>query len=121
LNRFEERQIGLVKMKRDRYVAREAGAAGGSFRTPLAILDGAKMTLNLEAQAGEVRVQILDEKSQPLRGFTRKDCRPVSGDALAAPVRWEKPLNELAGKPVRLEFFLKNARLFAFELEGSHR
>ena len=41
VNRFEERQIGLVKMKRDRYVAREAGADGGSFRTPLVQFEAA--------------------------------------------------------------------------------
>lgn len=121
VNRFEERQIGLVKMKRDRYVARAADAAGGSFRTPLVILDAATMTLNLEAAGGEARVEILDENGRPLRGFTRQDCHPVSGDAVAAPVRWEKPLGALAGKPVRLEFFLKNARLFAFDLASPGR
>lgn len=119
VNRFEERQIGLVKMKRDRYVAREAGTAGGSFRTPLVKFEAAAMTLNLEAPAGEVTLQILDEQGRPVRGFTRKDCQPVSGDGLAAPVRWTKPLSTLKGKPVRLEFFLKNARLFSFELLGS--
>ena len=116
VNRFEERQIGLVKMKRDRYVAREAGAEGGSFRTPLVKLDAAELALNLEAPAGEIEVQILDENSQPLRGFTRKDGRAVTGDSLAAPVRWKEPLSSLRGQLVRLEFFLKQARLFSFEL-----
>jgi hypothetical protein len=119
VNRFEERQIGLVKMKRDRYVAREAGAEGGSFRTPLLTLDSDAMTLNLDAAAGEVAVQILDEHGKPLRGFARKDCQRVSADALAAPVKWKKTVSALKGKPVRLEFFLKNARLFAFDLVGS--
>ncbi len=118
VNRFEERQIGLVKMKRDRYVAREAGSAGGSFRTPLMELEAAELTLNLEASAGEVTVQILDQNGKPLRGFTRKDCPPVSGDSLAAPVRWKKSLATLNGKPLRMEFFLKNARLFSFDLMG---
>ncbi|NOS70530.1 MAG: hypothetical protein HOP33_11440 [Verrucomicrobia bacterium] len=116
VNRFEERQIGLVKMKRDRYVAREAGAEGGSFKTPLVKFDATAMTLNLEALAGEVTVQILDQDNRPVRGFTRKDCQPVSGNALASPVRWKNPLATLNGKPVRMEFFLKNARLFSFEL-----
>lgn len=116
VNRFEERQIGLVKMKRDRYVAREAGASGGSFRTPLVKLDAAEITLNLEAPAGEITVQILDERGKPLRGFSRKDCRPVTGDSLAGPVRWKRPLSSLRGKPVRLEFFLKAARLYALDL-----
>ncbi len=121
VNRFEERQIGLVKMKRDRYVAREAGAAGGSFRTPLLKLDAKTMTLNLETPAGEVAVQILDPDGKPLRGFSRSDCRKISGDALAAPVQWKRSLGTLKGRPVRLEFYLKNARLYSFDLLGGLR
>ena len=116
VNRFEERQIGLVKMKRDRYVAREAGSLEGSFRTPLVQFAATAMTLNVEAAEGEVTVQILDERDRPVRGFARKDCQPVSGDSLAKVVRWKKPLGALKGTPVRLEFFTKNARLFDFDL-----
>ncbi len=116
VNRFEERQIGLLRMKRDRYVAREAGPGGGSFRTPLLMLDAASMTLNLEAPSGEVAVQILDRRGKPLRGFTRRDCRPVSGDTVAAPVQWRRPLKTLKGEVLRLEFFMTDARLFAFDL-----
>lgn len=119
VNRFEERQIGLVKMKRDRYVAREASDGGGNFRTPLVTLDADAMTLNMDAPTGEVTVQILGENDKPVDGFTRKDCAPISGDIPAAPVRWKKPLALLKGKPIRLEFFLENARLFAFDLVDS--
>jgi len=119
VNRFEERQIGLVKMKRDRYVAREAGAQGGSFKTPLIVLNAAALTLNVEAPAGEVTVQITDAKGKPLHGFTRKDCLPVSGDTLSAPVRWRnKSLSAVKGKPVHMVFFLENARLFSFDLSS---
>lgn len=118
VNRFAERQIGLVKMKRDRYVAREAGPAPGCFRTPLVTLDAAQIRLNVEATAGQVTVQILDANGKPLRGFARQDCRPVSGDVVAAPVQWKSPLSTLKGKPVQLEFFLRNARLFSFDLHA---
>lgn len=77
------------------------------------------MTLNLEATACSVTVQILDQNGKPLRGFTRKDCQLVSGDGLAVPVSWMNSLSTLKGKTVRLEFFLKHSRLFEFELLGS--
>jgi hypothetical protein len=57
VNRFEERQIGLLKMKRDRYVARESGPSGGSFRTPLVIVAADAMTLTVDARAEEVQVE----------------------------------------------------------------
>ncbi len=117
VNRFEERQIGLVRMKRDRYVARAAGASGGSLTTPLLVLNADTMTLNADAQEGEVRVQVLAADGLPVPGFTKTDCEAIRGDVLAAPVRWRQPVSVLTGRPVRLEFFLKNARLFAFELQ----
>lgn len=116
VNRFEERQIGLVKMQRDRYVGREASQSAGRILTPLLILDGEAMTLNADAHAGEVTVQVLALDGAPVPGFAKADCEVIHSDALAAPVRWTRPLSALGGKPVRLEFFLKNARLFAFEL-----
>lgn len=115
VNRFEERQIGLVRMKRDRYVAREGAA--GRLRTPLLVLHGTRLSLNLEAPAGEVRVQVLDERDRPLPGLAFGDGEPLTGDALELPVRWRGALAQARGQPVRLEFFLRNARLFAFGLE----
>lgn len=114
VNRFEERQIGLLKMKRDRYVAREA--TEGLLRTPLLHLHGSRMTLNLEAFAGEARVQVLDEKGRAVPGFAFADCQPITGDGLDLPVRWSRSLMRIGTNPVRLEFLLRNARLFAFNL-----
>ena len=116
VNRFEERQIGLAKMKRDRYAGREAGPSGGRFITPLVTFNAEVLTLNTDAPAGEVRVQVIAPDGRPIPGFANTDCEMVRGDVLAAPVRWARPLSALAGKPVRLEFSLKNARLFAFGL-----
>jgi hypothetical protein len=116
VERFTERQIGLVKIRRDRYVARAAGDTPGTFRTPLAALDAKGLTLNVDAPRGEVRAQLLDANGRPVPGYTFADCRPVSGDSLDAPVKWKKPLAALKGKPVRLEFSLKNAKLYAFAL-----
>ena len=42
-----ERQLGLVKIKRERYVARVAGSEGGTIATPVVTLDGDVMTLNV--------------------------------------------------------------------------
>jgi len=113
-----DRQFGLLKMKRDRYVARRAGAAGGKFITPPVILGGNKLTLNADAAAGEIRVQVCDLNGKPLRGLGFADCRPVTSDSLAAEVQWTGKLAADKRQPVRLEFQLKNAALFAFEVRN---
>ena len=116
VNRFEERQIGLVRMPRDRYVARAAGDAQGTLVTPLVLLDADAMFLNVDSKGGEARVEIRDEGNRPIAGFAAQDCQPIAADALAAPVKWRKPLKALRGRPVRLAFSLRSARLFAFDL-----
>jgi len=115
VNRFEERQIGLVKMLRDRYVSREAGETPGTLLTPLVKLEATGLTLNANVE-GEVRVRLVDAEGHPCPGFDWQEGRPIRGDSLAHPVRWERSLSELAGKPVRLEFSLWKAELYGFEL-----
>ena len=117
VNRFEERQIGLVTIKWDRYVARAAGPEPGVMRTPPVILSGGAMTLNVDADGGTARVRVVGENGQPLPGFGFEECEPIHEDALAAPVTWERPLRDLAGKTVQLEFMLENARLFGIGIE----
>jgi hypothetical protein len=117
LNRSLDRQIGLVKIKQDRYVARQAGDQRGTITTPLVTFSAEKMTANVDAKNGEVRVQVLDDSGKPIPGFTFEDCKPLSVDSVNAPVEWKQPLTTLQGRPIKLEFSLKNAQLFAFDIQ----
>jgi hypothetical protein len=114
---LQQRQIGLVRMRRDRYVSRRAGKRGGTLRTRPLVLDCNALRLNVDADQGKVRVQVVGQDGKPVSGMSYADCPPITGDHLAAPVRWKQPLAAMRGKPVRLEFSLRNAHLFAFELE----
>jgi hypothetical protein len=118
VNRFEERQVGLVKMKRDRYVARAAGDQAGRLVTPPVVLQGKRLSINADARGGEISVQLLDLGGTPIPGFSAAEAGAFSGDAIAAPIRWRRPLTDLAGRPVKVAFSLKHARLFAFYLES---
>jgi hypothetical protein len=115
VERFTERQIGLARLPRDRYVSRAAGAAGGRLRTRPVRLNGSALTVNAKVE-GELRVRLLDEQGQPVKGFDWMDGAPLRGDSLAHPVRWNGTLANLRRQPVRLEFALRDAHLFAFDL-----
>ena len=102
-------------MKRDRFVARQAGERGGSIITPSLTLNADALALNVDAQGGAVRVQVTTDAGEAIPGFRLEDCEPITSDSLDAPVKWKQPLSKLKGRSVRLEFSLKKASLFAFE------
>ncbi|MFH1268223.1 MAG: hypothetical protein ABIK89_21090, partial [Planctomycetota bacterium] len=109
------RQIGLVRMKRDRYVSRDADATGGTLRTPPVALSGNRITLNAEV-SGEIRVRLLDAEGKPLPGFDAADSSPAKGDSLAHEVQWKQSPATLPDEPVSIEFLLRDARLYGFDL-----
>ncbi len=115
MDRWEGRQIGLVKIQRDRYVARQAGADGGSLVTPPVVLVGNRLTVNANIR-GELRMGLISAEGNPLPGFSADDCRPVQGDSLSHTVLWKSPLADLGDKPVRMEFHLRDGELYGFDL-----
>ncbi len=113
-NPHQDRQIGLVTLPKDRFVAREAGVEPGYIVTPLAFLDGDGLSLNVDASQGWVEVRVLDE-----HGTTLAACDRLAGvDALSHPLHCTPDLATLTGLPVHLEFRLQNAALYAFYLES---
>ena len=120
VNRFEERQIGLVRMKRDRYVARTAESGEGWLRTPLVTLEGNGLSVNVDASkpGASLRVQLLDEAGRPVKGFGLEECKAITGDHLDAPVEWQAPLAQLKERPVRIEFVLKQCSLYGCTVRG---
>src|SRR5262245_18223883 len=90
-----DRRIGLVKAKRDRLVARQAGEQAGVLTTRALVLDGKSLTLNVDSQKGAIRVQLTTAAGEPIPGFRFHECRPITADALAVPVEWQQPLATL--------------------------
>ncbi|MEZ5275093.1 MAG: hypothetical protein R3F07_01780 [Opitutaceae bacterium] len=110
--RFDERQIGLAIMPRDRYVAREADLNPGRLVTRPLLLNGSSLTVNARVVGG-LRVRLLDRDFEPLPGFGWTE---LSGDSIAIPANWKEPLSSLTGKAVRLEYELTDTCLYGFDL-----
>jgi len=117
VNRFNERQFGLARMPRDRYVAREADLNEGYLITKPAILDGNTMSVNANV-LGEMRVRLLNESGEPQKDF---DWINIKGDSVAHSIAWEKDIQLLEGKKVSIEFRFKDAQLFGFDLYERNR
>ena len=116
VNRFQKRQIGLITMKRDRYVAWTASGKGTLRTKPITISSG-KLSLNVNAARGQVRVAILTPEGKAIGGFSAVDCKPIAADSVNAGVEWKRDLSELRNRPVVLHFDLRDAELFGFEVK----
>jgi len=109
-----ERQIGVARLQRDRYVARRAGRRRGLLRTRPLVLPAGRLTLNATVR-GDLRVRVLREDGTPLPGFDWAETAPARGDGLALPIRWQRMWRGRA-EPVRMEFSFRDADLYAFEV-----
>ena len=85
---------------------------GGTVLTKPLVFDGAGLELNFATSAlGSLRIRLCDENGAPLEGY---DSGNLFGDSVQRSVDFQKPLSDLAGKPVRLELSLRDADLYSF-------
>ncbi|MBN1846062.1 MAG: hypothetical protein JW810_10295 [Sedimentisphaerales bacterium] len=128
MNRFRERQIGLVKMPLDRYVARRAlaGKTARLLTIPLAVRRPRGLVVNADASGGTIRVQVRDAQDTVVAGLGFDDGAEIRADGIRLPVVWKNPqetqrkLAPLEAKVIKLEFELTDAALFAFEFTDAN-
>lgn len=99
--------------------------AGGRVRQILTrplTFSGNTLTLNMSTSAaGFVMTEFLDSRGNPIPGFSGEAGYRMFGDDIALKVLFKRDpgratdLSELEGRPVRLRFTLKEAKLFAMQ------
>ena len=73
-----------------------------------------EITINADAGAGSVRVEVLNEDGYRMRGFSRQAAIAIRGDSLQHPVRWkDRSLRDLPPGNYMLRVHLENAEVFA--------
>lgn len=114
----KERQIGMVKMPLDRFVAIEPMHDRAMLTTiPLRTPSDADvhLTINADASGGRIRVQVQDENGTPLPHLGFNDCDAIQGNGMRLPVAWKSGATLPRQSVIRLQFELTHAQLFAFE------
>lgn len=117
----EETAISRAILRLDGWVAAEADYEGGSMLTPPMRFDGSRLELNVDTSAGGVvRVEIVEESGKPIRGFAMHEAEEITTNDVKAVVRWKNgaDVSRLAGRPVRLRFLMRSAKLYAFQFTG---
>ncbi|MCP4815177.1 MAG: hypothetical protein GY888_21930 [Planctomycetaceae bacterium] len=110
--------IGLATLRRDGFVALRAGNQPGIVITKPFKLIGDRLSVNVDAGMGEIRVEVLDVHGQPIASYTGNNAPRASGvNDLTWQPRWKSVSNlaALRNQVIRLKFTLQNARLYAFQ------
>ena len=100
----------------DGFVSIHAGQAGGTLLTKPLKFEGKELVLNLAAgNGGTAQVELQSAAGEPIPGFTVKQSKKLAGDKIEMTAAWNSGshVGDLAGKPVRLRFELKNADLYS--------
>jgi len=108
----------LAKLRLDGFVSIDAGGDRGELMTKRLRFEGDRLSLNVNAAGGRIRVEVIDDASDtPIDGLTLAECQPVDVDDLQAIVRWEggeSVRSRIGDRPVRLRFVMEQASLFSY-------
>lgn len=108
--------IGLATLRKEGFVSLRGPRGGGVVCTRPIRWPGGRLYVNAESEAGELRVRVCDASRHPLTGMDYDDCVTPSGNGARQEVLWRtRSIDALKGQVVRLEFFLKDADLYAFQ------
>jgi len=109
---------GMVEQRLDGFVSADAAYEGGELTTPQIVFAGERLELNVDCSAvGDARVEILDADGAPVPGYALDDADMIHGNHIRVTCTWrgESDVAALAGRPVRLRFVMRAAKLYAFE------
>jgi hypothetical protein len=106
-----EKFIGVATLRQDGFVYLSAGEEAGTVLTKPFVWEGEVLELNLNTREGELGIKICDAYGNPVdTGPHRSSVRGV--DSLRFPLGFP----QLRDKTVRIQFTLRNAKLYAFQI-----
>jgi hypothetical protein len=110
----------VYKLRVDGFASIHAGAKEGTALTKPIVFSGDQLLLNYQTSAaGSIELEILDAEGTPIPGFARADLKDAFwGDRIDQVTAWkdkERTVSALAGKPVRLRFFMRDADLYSIQ------
>ena len=121
--------IGLAMLKRDQFgylSLKNKQEVGQLMSDKLNVRGNVKILANVDGLGSDVniRVGLLDERYQPIPGYSLKDSKPLTVSGLRQPLSWKdgEVVKGLPGKAVYLQAELqgsgeKSPHLFAFYVE----
>lgn len=110
--------IGMMSVPLNRWIGLTPMDETGQLTLkPLHLNKETRITLNADASAGTVRLELLHPSGYRVKGFTAEDAVPLKGDELEHQVRWKDPsFQVLSPGNYQIRLHLKKATIFALDL-----
>ncbi len=105
-------------LRLDGFVSVHAGARSGELLTKPILFHGEALFINFSTSAaGTILIEIQNQAGRPINGFNLAKAEEIYGDEIERRVVWKSrsSLGELAGKPVRLHFWIRDADLYSLQ------
>ena len=106
----------------DGFVSVNASYSGGEFLTRPLTFSGEELVINYSTSTvGSIRVEIQDGNGKPLNGYGLSEASEIFGDEIERTVVWKQRtrVGDLAGRPVRLRFVMKDADLYSIRFRAT--
>jgi len=124
---------GLAILRRDGFASMDASNNTETLTTRPVTFNGKHLFVNVDCPEGGLKVEVLNangttidrarltgrvlsEDAEAIEPFTLANSEPIADDRTLVRVKWRggKDLADLAGKPVRFRFHLRNGSLYSF-------
>ena len=115
-NAYLERML----LRLDGFSSLNGPYAGGEATTKVISFDGDELRVNYATSAaGRIKMEIQDEKGNPVKGYELDRFDELIGDEIDRKVSWGgvSSVSALSGKNVRLRFVLSDADLFSYKFQ----
>lgn len=103
---------GLATLRRDGFASM---SGSGELQTEPMRFKGKYFFVNADVR-GNLLVEIQDRNGNAIEGFSRTDCKAVTGDGTRLAVTWKngKTLEALENTTIRVKFYLADGDIYAF-------
>ena len=112
--------IGIASLRRDGFISLNAGDKTGTVTTRPLTFTGDRLFVIAEiADGGSIRAAVLSSEGQPLPDYLLDDAMTIRNGAESIPVIWKQQvsIHRPANQHVRLQFQLRNAKLYSFWID----
>ncbi|NLJ41166.1 MAG: hypothetical protein GX352_06110 [Clostridiales bacterium] len=113
-------ELRRYTIRPDGFMSLYADGKGHETSTKTFVFEGNSLTLNVSTTIiGGMKIEFQDISGNTIEGYSLSDCDEIIGDRLDYTVSWKgsKDISVLAGRPVRMRFYMKDVNLYSFKFE----